>query len=447
MRIKHHENSIGLYMFGAFFLLMLLFPAQYQFARGIFLAVIVFGSMALVISKSETWSINKTLLAISIMCLLVSIFSLSLGFLMGNPGTLQSITVYLFWPLLFIWAIGLPLQQSSILLFIKVLIAGSFVVGVVIILSVLESSVGENVAIVLNVFRVNSGIFQGAIKVSSPMTPVLLFFLPFSICLILIRKNIPLSLFSKRWWVLLIAALILTIVNLIITGRAVFWLVALFSLPVVLSFIYGCGLKINFVRIVTNLFLAFIIFTVIGFAVLNYYTDVNFGVYYSLFVEKVFHVSEPGSVGYRRYEQFVAMLNGIQNHPIFGQGLGAAEYKGSDTWQFELSYFGLIFHVGLLGFMVYALSFLWLISVLLKLSRRNINVAILAAPLLSGMLVFLLANATNPLLSKFDFLWVIFLPLALANYALRQNDLNKMSEQNVSQRISDSSKLENGSAV
>jgi hypothetical protein len=39
-------------------------------------------------------------------------------------------------------------------------------------------------------------------------------------------------------------------------------------------------------------------------------------------------------------------------------------------------------------------------------------------PVLAGMTCFLIANATNPYLGKFDCLWVIFLPIALINYGL-----------------------------
>jgi len=36
-------------------------------------------------------------------------------------------------------------------------------------------------------------------------------------------------------------------------------------------------------------------------------------------------------------------------------------------------------------------------------------------PVLAGTSCFLIANATNPYLAKFDYIWVIFLPVALIN--------------------------------
>ena len=36
-------------------------------------------------------------------------------------------------------------------------------------------------------------------------------------------------------------------------------------------------------------------------------------------------------------------------------------------------------------------------------------------PLVSGMIALLTANITNPYLGKFDYFWVIFLPLGYVN--------------------------------
>jgi hypothetical protein len=43
-------------------------------------------------------------------------------------------------------------------------------------------------------------------------------------------------------------------------------------------------------------------------------------------------------------------------------------------------------------------------------------------PLSVGLAAFLIANATNPYLLKFDFMWALFLPLALINRWLVERD-------------------------
>jgi hypothetical protein len=422
MKNSHIHNGIAAYFIAIFFLLMLIFPSQYQFERGFFLVILLYSSLLFVTINPKSWRINRELLVVSCICLFVSLFSISHGLYLDNPGALPLISVYMVWPLLFIWIIGLPNNQATMFLMIKTIIIGSLSIGMIIILTVIGPLFGLNGMDFLEIFSVRSGVFAESIKISSPMTPVLFFFLPFSICLLLINKQIPVRYFSASWRRLLVLALILTVINLIITGRSVFWLVALVSVFLVMFIIRCCKLKR---ASIISYFLYFLLFSIFLFGLSLIVSEsllvFDISVYFDLFVEKIFHISDPGSVGYRRYEQLMNLLEGFYSSPLFGQGLGAVEFNGSDVWQFELSYVALLFQVGLIGVILYVLSFVWLFLVLVKLSRNNLNIAILAAPMLSGLLGFLLANATNPLLGKFDFLWVIFLPLALVNYGLRQN--------------------------
>lgn len=46
-------------------------------------------------------------------------------------------------------------------------------------------------------------------------------------------------------------------------------------------------------------------------------------------------------------------------------------------------------------------------------------------PVLVGTACFLIANTTNPYLAKFDYIWVVFLPVALINIWLL--DKNKIA--------------------
>jgi len=139
-------------------------------------------------------------------------------------------------------------------------------------------------------------------------------------------------------------------------------------------------------------------------------------VYADLLVEKVFYVQDPNSIGYRRYVQFLNLLGFIQENPFLGRGFGGVEEIGGSVWQFELSYLALLAQVGVVGFSIYLAGVLFLIRALIKIVRKADVASALASAAASGLIVFLIVNATNPLLSKFDFLWVIFFPLALVNY-------------------------------
>lgn len=113
--------------------------------------------------------------------------------------------------------------------------------------------------------------------------------------------------------------------------------------------------------------------------------------------------------------QFDALLNGLLDSPFFGSGAGAAtSYVRSETqpWAYELSYMALLFQYGIIGFMFYAVGVLYIIFQLRKIARLEKDNQF-PAFYLAGMLSFLIANATNPYLAKFDYMWVIFIPVAI----------------------------------
>ena len=124
------------------------------------------------------------------------------------------------------------------------------------------------------------------------------------------------------------------------------------------------------------------------------------------------------SSNFTRRLQFAALADGIAEHPFVGSGLGAAtRYISSDSqpWAYELSYVALFFQFGALGFSFFVAGILYLIKRLVDLSARTtsgfVNQTTVAC-FLAGFVSFLIANATNPYLAKFDYMWVIFLPVA-----------------------------------
>jgi len=78
----------------------------------------------------------------------------------------------------------------------------------------------------------------------------------------------------------------------------------------------------------------------------------------------------------------------------------------------------LLYHTGLVGTLIYAVAVLWVFWMGLKIVRSGHPYGIYLLPILVGSALFLIANATNPYLEKFDYLWVIFLPVAFINHWL-----------------------------
>lgn len=118
-----------------------------------------------------------------------------------------------------------------------------------------------------------------------------------------------------------------------------------------------------------------------------------------------------------RSSQFAALITGWREHPLLGAGHGAVASVVRSTeqpWAYELTYLALLFHTGLIGLFVYASGVIWIFWVGVRsIGCRGADVAIV--PVLAGTASFLIANATNPYLEKFDYIWVIFLPVAFLN--------------------------------
>ncbi|MBZ5570405.1 MAG: O-antigen ligase family protein [Acidobacteriia bacterium] len=123
-----------------------------------------------------------------------------------------------------------------------------------------------------------------------------------------------------------------------------------------------------------------------------------------------------------RRSQYFALLREWHEHPVLGIGLGMPAYGSirSETmpWAYELSYLALLCQTGLIGLLAYAAGIVWIYRTGTRVIKEGAMLGRMILPVLVGMTCFLIANATNPYLGKFDGLWAIFLPLAMINYWL-----------------------------
>lgn len=129
--------------------------------------------------------------------------------------------------------------------------------------------------------------------------------------------------------------------------------------------------------------------------------------------------------------QFDALIDGIAERPLLGQGLGAAAfYTRSDDapWSYELSYVALAFNFGLLGLLWFSAGVVYVLIELVRLvGRRGVpeTERLYIACFLAGLVAFLIANATNPYLAKFDYMWTLFIPLAFIRLYARDAEQNR----------------------
>ncbi len=141
--------------------------------------------------------------------------------------------------------------------------------------------------------------------------------------------------------------------------------------------------------------------------------------YYTDQINSIFDFKDNQSNLERAY-QFHSMMRGIHDAPWFGHGAGAvADYIRSNEmpWAYELYYISIMFQYGIVGFVLYAVGIIFLCWKLIS-SVREKGRSSFEFCLLSGFIAFLIANATNPYLAKFDYMWIVFIPYAIVNLKL-----------------------------
>jgi O-antigen ligase len=263
------------------------------------------------------------------------------------------------------------------------------------------------------------GIFEGTLEYNLYNMATIIFGFPFLLALIFLPKD--LSIVNKFWNYLALFALMLALITLLISGRRAFWVISLAS-PLIIFAIFRISGLANSIKI-KQLFFVFVLMTTI-FLIGSMVFKLNFeSIIYDVLAGFDFSDSSNLSASIRA-EQFYALLHGWMDHPLLGSGHGAAALgsiqRDERAWAYELSYLALLFQIGLIGFLIYFSALLWTFIKSVRIVRTNPKSAAMILPLLSGLSCFLIANATNPYLAKFDYLWTIFLPVGILNaYLLR----------------------------
>lgn len=373
---------------------------------------ILFCLIFLLIINKDKIVFDKEIFLLTLLYTLVGFVWSFYGLLFDNPGGLRVLTVMGIYPLLFL-ALSFWITIYNINNIAKLFFVISIFI-VVIQASFILSSLGILPLFIYDVLKTLSDNSDGIsigdahILFTLPNVSSLIFLIPFFSAFILLSNKLE------------IKSLILVLVMLVLillTGRRAFFLSYGFSL-VFLVFISLYLRK----DLQTNIFKK--LFVVMLFFVMSLFAFISFsGIELQIYIEKFYSILDFSSndSNLERVYQFRALYEGIANTPLFGSGAGAAaEYTRSSEqpWAYELSYVAFIFHYGMLGFMIYLSGIVYIFVSLLKICKdkivsRDVKVSIVS--FLAGFVAFLVANSTNPYLMKFDYMWVIFIPVMIIN--------------------------------
>jgi O-antigen ligase len=207
---------------------------------------------------------------------------------------------------------------------------------------------------------------------------------------------------------LLVFALMAAVTGGILASRRIVLVVTLLAPVLTLMLIRLVGVSSRGIKVKVIFFYSFIALVFISLTL----TDVAFkdGILDRLF--SIFNTdpNEP------RPLQHLALMRGFMDHPILGSGFGGltSEVRSYDRpWTYELTYSKLLFNSGLMGlFLLIAFFLVFLFRVIIKLKKSEMKD--IQIPLLVGLFSVLIAAASNPYLSSFDFLFVFsIIPLII----------------------------------
>jgi O-antigen ligase len=341
----------------------------------------------------------------------------TLGFINGGKGAVSISTVTILWPLCYIIIISSLNKEYFFKKIVEVMIFATCVIifhtyylvfSALFVITVPLSRIDVG-------FKV--GFYNSFMEYSTLNIPSLIFIAP--LILTLWITKLYSDFFSKLVYFLIC---ILLVGLIILSGRTIFQ-VNLLLLVFINVFMIKRYIKNNVV-IMRSVFMI-LFFGVLSFVIISQFYPIDISVIISEIIKKFEFTSSNNPSGNIRTMQFKAMIEAWKERPVFGWGEGVGlrtlVRSNEQDWAYELVYGARLFQTGIIGTALYAVYITWIIYRCLIIIKRKTYLSRIVYCLLNGFICFMVATATNPYLSKFDFMWVIHLPLAIINYDLLNN--------------------------
>jgi hypothetical protein len=404
----------------ALFFLMLFVPTTYQQVKAVLLAVVLAGIAADVIVRSRV-RVHAHVLVAALGYAALGAFFVLRGYLAGAPGALSVVNVYVTWPLVYtVLVIGASSRAMLNDLMRVVVIAANAVAIYSVIYVLWEAGYWPDALYVAIDQGQAIGFYGSYIEFNLYSISSLLFITPFLVAALLLFHGDQAPVTRRTLWI----TFALNAITVMLTGRRA--LFVLVPLAPVLAVLFRAWLTAERKResrplvaraMIGALLLALVLgglATALGALAPGGFVDmVSSGFQFN---------TDPVAIS--RRDQFRALVDGWWAQPILGSGHGAPApgviRSPSTPWAYELSYLSLLYHTGLVGVTAYALGLAWILRMSYAVARSGWPLAPGLVATLVGSAAFLVANGTNPYLEKYDYLWVIFLPVAFINCYLTE---------------------------
>ena len=417
-------KSVSVFQLPAYllFFLMLFVPTAYQPLKAV-LIVVVLATILMEAFLTKRFAVHSTVLALTLAMSLTGLAFVNLGLLNRNPGALRVMAVYVFWPLLYLLFVAGSARVAILKGLMQVLAAATIAISIYTLLYILHSA---NVLPGFLYYELDQGqsigFYDGHIRYALYSISSLLFLVPFLLsALVLWPRDIEPPV-SRRWlWI----AFLISVPPVFLTERKILWLLVLATpfMALALRSILPVENKRATRKIARRTVLGIVGIGVVLLLVLRFALNFDFAVISNLIGDALNLSSGTSEDVVVRKGQYVAMMSEWANSPLLGTGLGGvASYVRNDEqpWTYELSYVALLYHTGIIGVLIYAAGIIWTYWNSFLVIRTDRMLGLYMAPILVGTTCFLIGNATNPYLEKYDYLWVLFLPIAIINLWMLQ---------------------------
>lgn len=417
------RDGPGAWLGYVLFFLMLFVPTTYQVVKAPMLVVLVLLVTAGALVRGR-WRLHPTVLLWTVLLMGVGLFFMIRGMMAGAPGALRVGTVYVIWPLVYTVLVAGATRWSVLRGLVRTMVAATIAIalyGVSYILHIvgwlpaflyLPIDLGQQI-----------GLYRGFIELNLYNISSLLFLVPFLIALLMTWRDQRTTPVHRLWlWAALVAGGALVLLS----GRRVLLLVVSFA-PV---FVLALRAALPYAERVSGR--RTLIATLAGAGVAGLTLVLYLNAVYQFSLASVWRMFLQGFDFARdvsataRSNQLTALVTEWADAPVLGAGHGASAAGSIRSvampWAYELSYAALLFHTGLLGFTVYAAAVAWIYVEGWRVIRDGGDLGRYMLALLVGLSCFLIGNATNPYLEKYDLMWVIFLPVAVINHRLLARD-------------------------
>ena len=373
-----------------------------------FLAVALVGATAAIVSGRAR--VTPPLLAWFWLCMVFGVVWSGIGVFNDNPGVGDYFRLHVLWPLLYLPLVLGVYSEQVLALLLRYLLAALIAISLF------------NIAVFLNAidwipsnplleFEMGArvGVHEGYAQITSHNIGSLIFLVPLFMTLCLLNDE------SAGHAITIAFALLLGLIAVVLSGRRALWL--LVAIAPVLGFALSVALPAidaRRLRLKVMFILALSAVALIGAALfLAKATDWE----PAAFAERLTGVlSDDDGV---RADQAKALVRHFVEVPLLGSGFGAGvpEVVRDDErpWIYELYYLLILYNTGILGFAVYAALLLGIASRLWRAAVNGSRKVSVCFAVLVAYIIFLMAAATNPYLGSFDFMFVIFFGLAVAN--------------------------------